>query len=96
MKHILLLVTFTADFYTQSFSQADTMWFERSFKPTAKKYATYYRPSPAKEGNNYRILDYYKSGKLQGSALSAYPDKDFWVGTMYGFFENGDTMFVAG
>jgi TonB family protein len=96
MKHLLLLITLTAAYCTQSFSQTDTLWFDRSFKPTSKKYAVYYRPAPAKEGNNYRVLDYYKSGKLQGSALSAYPDKDFWVGNMYGFFENGDTLFVAG
>jgi len=95
MKNTFLLIILTAALVTEGFSQTGTKYFDSRWKPTEERYAEYYRPEPKKEGNYYRVLDYYKSGKLQGSALSSSPDKEAWEGTMVGFFETGDTMFTA-
>ncbi|WP_298473418.1 hypothetical protein [uncultured Maribacter sp.] len=71
-------------------AQQDTIWYDSKWKKLPNKTeATFFRPPIKKEGDFFRVKDYYKSGVLQMNGLSKYVDKDFWEGKVTWYKENG-------
>ncbi len=70
-------------------AQQDTIYYNMAWKHTTKDSAAFFRPPVKKEGDFYRIEDYYISGQKQMSGLSKYEDKDYWIGKVSWFMEDG-------
>ncbi|EPR74726.1 Phophatidylinositol-4-phosphate 5-kinase [Winogradskyella psychrotolerans RS-3] len=70
-------------------AQQDTIYYTISWKQTIKDSAAFFRAPVKKEGDLFRIEDYYISGQKQMSGLSKYEDKDFWVEKLSWFTEDG-------
>lgn len=70
-------------------AQQDTIYYDMSWKPTIKDSAAFFRAPVKKEGDLFRIEDYYISGQKQMSGLSKYKDKDFWVEKVSWYTEEG-------
>ncbi|WP_291871540.1 hypothetical protein [Maribacter sp.] len=74
-------------------AQQDTIWYNSKWKKVSNKTeAAFFRPPLKKEGDLYRVEDYYVSGKPQMSALSKYTDKDFWHGKVTWYNADGSML----
>ncbi|MBF8148471.1 hypothetical protein ITJ86_01095 [Winogradskyella sp. F6397] len=89
-KTILLLFIVSTVFMPLTLeAQQDTIYYDMSWNGTTKDNAAFYRPPVKKEGDFYRIEDYYISGQKQMSGLSKYEDKDYWVEKVSWYNEDG-------
>lgn len=91
MKRTILLLNFffvIAGFHCL-FAQTDTVYYQEDWQPTLKSKAAFYRPFPQKEGNGYRVKDYYVSGKLQMDAYSESLEEDKFHGEVIWYYESG-------
>ncbi|MFS4493592.1 toxin-antitoxin system YwqK family antitoxin [Maribacter sp. 2308TA10-17] len=73
-------------------AQQDTLYYNSKWKPTVKDSATFFRPPIQKEGELFRIQDYFMSGQLQMNALSKSSEKDFWEGKVTWYNEDGSVF----
>lgn len=73
-------------------AQQDTLWYNNQWKSVSKAEANFFRPPIKKEGEFYKVQDYFISGKLQMNAISKYPDKDFWHGKVTWYNEDGSVL----
>ena len=71
-------------------AQQDTVYYNISWKEAVKDSAAFFRPPVKKEGDLFRVEDYYISGQKQMSGLSKYEDKDFWVEKVSWYTEEGN------
>ncbi|HEY1031909.1 MAG TPA: energy transducer TonB [Flavipsychrobacter sp.] len=71
----------------------DTTYFDMEWQRTTKEKAFYYRLPVEKEGNRYRMRDYYMSGTLQMDGYSTSPDTEINVGYHVYYFENGNKKY---
>ncbi|MEM9361576.1 MAG: hypothetical protein AAGA43_03025 [Bacteroidota bacterium] len=70
-------------------SQNDTIWYDARWKESDKSEASFYRISTKEQSGLFKIRDYYLSGKLQMEGFSTKADKDFFVGKVVWFREDG-------
>ncbi|WP_299106600.1 toxin-antitoxin system YwqK family antitoxin [uncultured Winogradskyella sp.] len=70
-------------------AQQDTIYYNIDWKETVKDSAAFYRTPIKKEGDLFRIEDYYASGQLQMSGLSKSSDKAIWHGVVSWYNEDG-------
>ncbi|WP_299253490.1 hypothetical protein [uncultured Aquimarina sp.] len=75
-----------------TFAQKDTIWYNEKWQVTSKEDAAFYRPPVFKKGDVYLIKDYYKNGKLQMEGTSTEKDKNFWIGTVNWYKEDGKIL----
>jgi len=91
-KLILPLLLF--GFFNQTQAQ-DTTYYRlesvyNSWVKTTRDKAKFYRPGPLKkEGDLYRVEDFYINGNLQMSGLSTSKDRDIFTGMVTWFHEDG-------
>lgn len=90
---ILLLLACNAS------ARPDTIYYNKNWKPCAKKKAAYFRPMPVVADGHYKITDYYISGRVQmegyymlnDAALQAYSVEDeFRDGYFKYYLANGN------
>lgn len=62
-----------------TFAQYDTIYLNRSFKPTDKSNYSYYRIIEPKDNKLFIIKDYYKTGQLQMYGVSEAPDDKHFI-----------------
>ncbi|MDB4292354.1 hypothetical protein N9954_03045 [Maribacter sp.] len=77
---------------TLLFAQQDTLYFTSRWKPTVKDSAAFFRPPLKKEGDLFRVQDYFGSGQLQMNAVSKSSEKDLWEGTVTWYNEDGSVF----
>jgi hypothetical protein len=53
-----------------AFSQNDTLWYDKEWKPSIKENAAFFRPPVLKAGDKFRIVDYYIDGTMQMEGTS--------------------------
>lgn len=70
-------------------AQNDTIFYNTKWAPTVKDSASFYRPPIQKEGDLFRVQDFYISGQLQMSGLSKNATKDIWQGVVAWYTEKG-------
>ncbi|MUU77911.1 toxin-antitoxin system YwqK family antitoxin [Winogradskyella endarachnes] len=70
-------------------AQQDTIYYDIGWKETIKDSAAFYRPPIKKEGDLYRIVDFYVSGQPQMSALSKNKDTAVFHGEVTWYNEDG-------
>ncbi|MGJ8548612.1 toxin-antitoxin system YwqK family antitoxin [Winogradskyella wichelsiae] len=70
-------------------AQQDTIYYTISWRTTIKDSAAFFRPPIKKEGDLFRVEDYYISGQKQMSGLSQYENKDYWVEKVSWYTEDG-------
>ena len=70
-------------------AQQDTLYFTSKWKPTVKDSASFFRPPVKKEGDLFKIQDYYISGQVQMEAFSKSSEKDLWQGKVTWYNEDG-------
>lgn len=85
----LLLVVSFCFWSTELNAQQDTIYYNINWKETVKDSATFFRPSVKKEGDLFRIKDYFVSGQLQMSGLSKSADDTNWQGKVSWYNEDG-------
>jgi len=86
-----LILSFMLFFLVFNLSEAqnDTIWYDSNWKEeTNKLYAHYFRPEPKLEGNGYRIIDYYISGKKQMEGVSTSKNSSNWIGKVIWYYPN--------
>ncbi|XLS28617.1 toxin-antitoxin system YwqK family antitoxin [Flavobacteriaceae bacterium M23B6Z8] len=69
--------------------QQDTLWFNSQWKKTDKEDAAFFRPPVVKEGDVYKIRDFYSSGELQMEGYSQKKEKDFFQGEVVWYTKDG-------
>jgi len=74
------------------FAQKDTLYFLSNWKSTVKDSAVFFRPPVKKEGDLFRVQDYYMSGQLQMNALSISSEKDIWEGKVVWYNKDGSVF----
>lgn len=77
----LMLFSFVA------YSQKDTTWYDKDWKPVERDKALFYRLQPQKVGDRFLYLDYYKNGTRQGEGYSMSDTAEIWDGDVK-FFDN--------
>lgn len=70
-------------------AQQDTIYYALNWKETIKDSAAFFRPPVRKEGNLFRVEDYFISGQLQMSGLSKTIDKTNWQGKVSWYNADG-------
>lgn len=70
-------------------AQQDTIYYDIDWKETVKDSAAFFRPPIKKEGDLYRIVDFYVSGLPQMSALSKNKDNAVFHGEVTWYNEDG-------
>ncbi|WP_282041127.1 hypothetical protein [Winogradskyella flava] len=70
-------------------AQEGTIYYNAQWKETTKDSAVFYRPLIKKEGDLYRIEDYYISGQLQMSGLSETKERNYFKGEVTWYNEDG-------
>lgn len=90
----ILLIFMSIYFSVQkATAQQDTIYYKSNWRPTTvKDSAAFFRPPVKKEGNLYRIEDYYISGQLQMSGLSQSQTKSLWDGKVTWYNEDGSIL----
>ena len=86
----LLAITFTLI----EVSGQDTIYFDKAWKQTLKDNTTFYRVQN-KEGNGFRIQDFYLSGKLQMSGFSLSGDSLFREG-LFNYYDEDGNLTIQG
>lgn len=76
-------------------AQQDTIYYNIDWKETVKDSAAFFRPPVKKEGDLFRVEDYYISGQLQMSALSKNEYKALFHGKVTWYNEDG-TVYQSG
>jgi|GEM_PF-2745891 len=90
----LVILLILLGFFHQTQAQ-DTMYYQiqppyHTWYITTKEKADYYRPGPLrKEGDLYRVEDYYINGNLQMSGLSSCKDGCDYEGTVIFYYQDG-------
>ncbi|TVZ55818.1 MORN repeat protein [Lutibacter sp. Hel_I_33_5] len=92
MKTSTLVIIMFVGFLTSSINAQETVWFDSNWNITSKQKATYYRPIPAKKGNGFWIVDFYKNGVKQMEGFSSVntPLKEEYEGVVMYFHTNGN------
>ena len=85
----LILFLFVA---TSLSAQNDTIYYDAKWKTTVKDSASFYRPPIKKEGELFRVQDYFINGALQMSGTSKSAEKDIWEGTVTWYNEDGSVL----
>ncbi|WP_400076862.1 toxin-antitoxin system YwqK family antitoxin [Winogradskyella sp. R77965] len=90
MRRFVKILFFSISFISiKAQSQQDTIYYKLDWKETVKDSAAFFRPPVKKEGELFRIEDYYASGQLQMSGLSKSRDKSVWQGEVSWYNEDG-------
>ncbi|TMM58157.1 hypothetical protein FEE95_01645 [Maribacter algarum] len=89
---IVLFVVGLIVINTSLFAQQDTLFYKSNWKTTVKDSATFFRPPVKKEGNIFKVQDYYISGQLQMNAASQSAEKDIWEGKVTWYNEDGSVF----
>ncbi|MGD1945434.1 MAG: hypothetical protein ACFB0A_03975, partial [Croceivirga sp.] len=84
---ILLIALLGILQYVQA--QTDTLYYDAKWKPSIKDSASFFRPPPIKEGDFYRVKDFYISGELQMNGRSKHYSKDTWEGQVIWYNQDG-------
>ncbi len=71
-------------------AQNDTLYFDELRQVRTLNEATYYRLPSVKDGDKYKIEDYYISGKLKAEGHSLSSDSLIWDGLYTSYYENGN------
>ncbi|WP_179351527.1 toxin-antitoxin system YwqK family antitoxin [Winogradskyella vidalii] len=74
---------------TEVEAQQDTIYYNINWKETVKDSAAFFRPPVKKEGDLFRIEDYFVSGQLQMSGLSKTADNTIWQGKVSWYTNEG-------
>jgi TonB family protein len=70
-------------------SQTDTAYFTSKGDKTTKQQASFFRPAPVKEGDKYKIADYYMNGRICAETYSLSLDSEIYDGYYTSYYENG-------
>lgn len=70
-------------------AQQDTIYYNAQWKETVRDSMAFFRPPVKKEGDLYRIEDFYASGQIQMSGLSKEKNKTRWEGQVSWYHEDG-------
>ncbi|WP_299119686.1 hypothetical protein [uncultured Winogradskyella sp.] len=90
LRHYLTLFFFMICLISiKAQSQQDTLYYNLNWKETVKDSAAFFRPPVKKEGDLFRVEDYYASGQLQMSGLSKKADRSVWQGKVSWYTEDG-------
>ncbi|WP_299099108.1 hypothetical protein [uncultured Winogradskyella sp.] len=89
MKNKVILLLIVLSSVLKINAQQDTIYYNIDWKETVKDSAAFYRTPVKKEGDLFRIEDYYISGQLQMSALSVTEDKALFQGKVTWYNEDG-------
>ena len=90
---MLTLMLFFASMETNA--QNDTIFYDSRWKEVPKNDASFFRIPMTKEGELYRVQDFYSSGQLQMTALSKSDTNDVWQGLVTWYNEDG-SLFQQG
>ncbi|MEM8848269.1 MAG: hypothetical protein AAGD17_14310, partial [Bacteroidota bacterium] len=94
-RPLILVWISTFCFVTTLQSQNDTIWYDTKWRKSDKNEASFYRISTKEESGLFKVRDYYRSGKLQMEGLSSKADKDFFVGEVVWYRENGKVFQIG-
>ncbi|MEP2240324.1 MAG: hypothetical protein ABJI22_18295, partial [Maribacter sp.] len=87
-NQIILLVAFCSA--TNLIAQKDTLYFNSKWNKTDKSNAAFFRLVPLeKEGDLYKVKDYYINGNLQMQGYWSHLDKETLHGKVTWYFEDG-------
>ncbi|MGB0869360.1 MAG: toxin-antitoxin system YwqK family antitoxin [Flavobacteriales bacterium] len=75
---------------TSLFAQNDTIWYNNENKISKKSQASFYRPSPKKEGPLYYVKQYYIDGGLCFEGYTTDPVKNNFEGDLFVYNEMGE------
>lgn len=90
INHLLLGFSLFFLLLSPLFAQHDTTYLDAKFKPAAKSKARYFRLVKfVPEKKQYRVNDFFMSGKLQMDGYSDQPDADHLTGKVVRYYENG-------
>lgn len=70
-------------------AQNDTIYYNAKWKVTVKDSASFYRPPIKKEGDLFRVQDYFIDGTLQMNGTSKSDEKDLWEGVVTWYNKDG-------
>ncbi|WP_375580448.1 hypothetical protein ABWH96_05265 [Marivirga tractuosa] len=70
-------------------AQNDTIWFDKDWNQSTKQNASFYRPPLEKEGDLYKMKDYYIDGSLQMNGTSRFKDSVHLEGKAVWYSQNG-------
>lgn len=73
-------------------AQNDTLWYNHKNILSKKTQASFYRPYPKKEGEFYRIKQYYIDGGLCFEGFSTDPEKNHFEGDFLQYNKKGDRL----
>ncbi|MFK7813079.1 MAG: toxin-antitoxin system YwqK family antitoxin [Maribacter sp.] len=88
IQKIIFILLF-AVINTAVFAQQDTLYYKLNWSPTVKDSASFFRPPVTKEGELFRIQDYYMNGQIQMNGVSKSSEKDLWEGKVTWYNEDG-------
>ncbi|NRD20856.1 hypothetical protein HNV08_12435 [Winogradskyella eckloniae] len=89
MKNTIILLCIILGAVLNISAQQDTIYFSIDWKETVKDSAAFFRPPIKKEGDLYRIEDFYASGQPQMSALSKSENNTLFHGKVTWYNEDG-------
>ena len=71
------------------FAQKDTLYYDANWKLTVSDSASFYRLPFKKEGDLFRVQDYFIDGTLQMNGTSTSAEKDIWQGEVTWYNKDG-------
>ena len=95
LKYAILLLT-SIFFFSIKLQAQDTTYYYldtgyQSWITTTKDKAEFYRPLPLKkEGDFFKVEDYYINGNLQMTGLSSSEERDLFEGLVTWYYSNGE------
>lgn len=92
MKSIFIILMILIAYSYTSKAQNDTIWLDARWVETTRQNASFYRPPFEKDGNLYKMKDYYIDGSLQMTGTSQFKDSIHLVGKAVWYEQSGEII----